>query len=233
MGGWRYPVALGLAATVLTATTAQAHFLQTDPVGYRDDLNLYAYVRGDPINNSDPTGLTCTGEGENTACGFDGTLGTPSPTQRREMEAFSKAYTDSVKTLEAAGGRTVVIEVGGKRMIVTAQEAAQTMRDRIVIADPQGRKATTATDGLPGTAVTSREENTSWIGPRGLAGQIDPSLNPQSDRMVTSLHEMALHGGPEEWNKFPTRASMQPTIDVEHGVPYDNGSKCLLGLQAC
>jgi RHS repeat-associated protein len=31
-------------------------FLQTDPIGSKDDLDLYAYVAGDPVNKSDPTG---------------------------------------------------------------------------------------------------------------------------------------------------------------------------------
>ncbi|QID19401.1 RHS repeat protein [Nitrogeniibacter mangrovi] len=36
---------------------AIGRFLQTDPIGYRDDLNIYAYVGNSPIGMNDPTGL--------------------------------------------------------------------------------------------------------------------------------------------------------------------------------
>lgn len=47
-------------------------FLQTDPIGYDDGMNMYAYVGGDPVNATDPMGLcrrslpTGTAEGGTT-----------------------------------------------------------------------------------------------------------------------------------------------------------------------
>lgn len=59
-------LAAGIACALLVALSpAEARFLQVDPVGYKDQTNLYAYVGDDPINLTDPTGTTIVGPADN------------------------------------------------------------------------------------------------------------------------------------------------------------------------
>jgi RHS repeat-associated protein len=62
-------------------------FLQTDPVGYASDINAYAYVHGDPVNGTDPSG-----EVDPAPTPVDEIVVTPLPTGPGATTCFGCSY---------------------------------------------------------------------------------------------------------------------------------------------
>ncbi|MFV3126488.1 RHS repeat-associated core domain-containing protein [Niveispirillum sp. KHB5.9] len=239
--GMRFDAETGLYHTPNRAyDPADGRWMQLDPIGIKDGLNRYAYVKNSPVMGVDPSGLKCQPTVNGIQCTVDkfyvedknGKNGLRevsrsdlSPKQRDSIIRLEGNMTEAHRNLSAHPNREAKLsipETPGVEVPVNAKQIAQLMGRRTHVFAFQDRKVDK--DGkIYNIPAVIKDDTITFFN----------HTNAMSDRdqQITYVHEN-FHGNGTATDIRLARGHMgYEPFATSHQSPFDNAAIKLLGFK--